>query len=335
MAKKTVGFVTGSRADYGLLEPLIEACEKRFEVKLFVTGSHLSKQFGYTVSDIEEPIAGQFISLLDSDLPDAVTYSQSIGLSQFATEFKKTDIDLLIVLGDRFEIVPPVLAAYNIGIPVVHIQSDDITLGSLDEGYRGCIRSLATYHFSAKEYGSLGCVFPKDLKDKKDKSKRDYEVIIIYHPCLDWSEQTYKNILEACEDYSCLVISSNADAGGRRINKLIAYLKITRDFDFFDSLSRKDYLEYLAGAKFIIGNSSSGIIEAPTLKVPSIDVGDRQKGRMRSASVIHSSGKLDEIKYKIECVTNVKWNNKYFKNPYYKPDTLQHIVKDIEKILRV
>ena len=318
--KKIIAFVSGSRSDYGLLEPLIEVCQKDFKVLLFVTGSHLSHQLGRTVNDIKVSITACVDVLLDSDIPTAVSLSQSISLSQFATIFKHTDIDLLVVLGDRFEIIPPVLAAYNTGIPVVHIEGDDITLGSLDEGYRGCIRSLASYHFTAEEYGSLGCVYPDVAADSK------YEVIIVYHPYVGWSEEEYRNILEACNGYNCLVIAGSADPGGRQIQEMSL-----GSFDSRASMPRAEYLSYLKGAKFIIGNSSSGIIEAPCFHVPSIDVGNRQRGRKCADSVLHCEGTLNEITNTIEYLeTNSDFS---FYNPYAQPDTVKNMIEDLKLIL--
>ncbi len=328
---KTVGLVTGSRSDYGLLEPLIKACWDEFDVKLFVTGSHLSLRFGYTVMEIFDAFKGYrpeiIDALIDFDSPEVVTLSQSLSLVQFATKVK--GVDLLVVLGDRFEIVPPVLAAYNLGIPVVHIQGTDTTLGSLDEGYRGCIRSLATYHFTVEKYGSLGCVLPE-----LGKTLRHDGVLVVYHPYIGWDEKEFGNILRATEGFERIILGSNADAGGRTISSIGAANR-SETSTFFKSLPRKEYLSYLAGAKFIIGNSSSGIIEAPSLKVPAINVRGRQAGRQRAASVINCAGDLESIKSAIAATEQRLGFESLidFTNPYEKPGTVANMVKKLKNIL--
>jgi GDP/UDP-N,N'-diacetylbacillosamine 2-epimerase (hydrolysing) len=330
---KRLAFITGSRADWGLFEPLIRVCREEFDIQLFVTGSHLSRQFGYTVEDIKEPITACVDVLIDSDKKEAVSLSQSVGLSQFATIYKYTDIDLLVVLGDRFELVPPVLAAYNAGIPVVHIQGDDTTLGSLDEGYRGCVRSLAAYHFTVREYGSLGCVFPEI-----PETDTPCNALVVYHPNKGGWEQEFYNIVNFMNDYPNVVyINSNADAGGRRINETLRWFG-NKGQVVFPSLARPTYLALLKKADFIIGNSSSGLIEAPCLKTPAINVGARQRGRRRGIGVINCEGTSEAIREAIDKAKNINWFDNeyacYFPNPYYKPDTVKRMVEKLQNITR-
>lgn len=320
---KSVIFVTGSRAEWGLLEPLYSVCIKEFETDLIVTGSHLSKQFGYTADGIDQESWYKIESLADGDTSETISTSMGIGLIKAGMFFSSLP-DLLVCLGDRYEILAVCLAGYNAGIPIVHIEGSDTTLGSLDEGYRNCIRSLSPHHFDIEQYGSLGCVFPKNLKPNSE-----YEVIVAYHPYKGDYEGEFRAILEAIEGYRYLVVGSNADAGGRLLNSLMPEL-VHANCDFKKSLPRREYLEYLSGAKFIIGNSSSGIIEAPSLKIPSIDVGDRQKGRKRAGSVGRCNG-ASNVPYAVNYLNNYRDELDYT-NPYEKPNTIDLMMKKLKSI---
>ena len=319
--KRKVCIVSGSRSDWGLLSPLVDELRNHFLVRVVAIGSHLSEQFGHTIDNV--PFDYSFQTLLDCD--DAVGVSKSMALTilsladKWSVRYDRPDC--VLVLGDRFETFAASIAAYNTGIKIAHIEGDDVTLGSLDEGYRKSIRSMASIHFDVEEYGSLGCVFPLITEDFAPG------IILIYHPYKgDWESE-----IDVLIDYfrlnkDVVAISPNCDAGGRKILDKYEKAGITciKNFD------RQSYISLLRKAKFIIGNSSSGVIEAPSLGVPSINVGYRQDGRKRCESVIDCEGTAEGIKEAIEKTKQINWG---FVNPYAKADTVEQIVWALKKEL--
>jgi len=327
---KRVTVVTGSRADWGLLEPLVLELVKRFHVDIVVTGSHLSKQFGETWKDIDKRLWPHVIltpTLLDCDLPIGVSKSMGLVLFSLPDTYANLRPDLVVVLGDRYEILSAAIVAYNSGIAVAHIQNSDVTRGSLDDGYRKCIEKLASYHFPVEEYGSLGAVIPEPLPDTSDIPCK---AIVIYHPYKGPWKDELDEIITVMQRYpDTIFIKSNADAGGREINRMLD----RKDLRVFTSLKRPVFLSLLKRADFIIGNSSCGLIEAPSVKTPTINVGRRQDGRKRAKSVVQAEGNVRSIEDAMELVLTKKWTDEDFDNPYQKKDTVKLIADKIEKIL--
>ena len=321
--KKTIAVLTGSRADWGLLEPLVAELYKRFSIEIIITGSHLSVQFGETWKDIPKEWWVDCIFcpiIIDWDNPVGTTKSQGLALMSAPELLVNLKPDLLLVLGDRYEVLSFTLAAYNLHIPVAHLQSSDITEGSLDDGYRKCIRNLASIDFPVEEYGSLGCVF----RPESYVPGYTYDYLCIYHPYKGNYKKDVEEIIAALKNKKVCYFGSNADAGGRWITKM------WRDFNLpvFESISRNVYLSWLRGAKAIIGNSSSGIIEAPSMKVPTINIGDRQKSRLRAKSIIDCEPTQRAIEQALEKIKNVQPED--YINPYHRPDTLERIVCQLD-----
>jgi UDP-N-acetylglucosamine 2-epimerase len=321
--RKKIVIVSGSRSESGLLLPLIDELRNYFLVRVVAIGSHLSEQFGHTIDNV--PFDYSFHTLLDCDGPVGVSKSIALTILSLADKWdvRYDRPDCIVVLGDRSETFAASIAAYNTGIKIAHIEGDDITLGSLDEGYRKSIRSMASIRFDVAEYGSLGCVFPPLLEKRIFSSG----IVLVYHPYKgDWESE-----IDVLIDYFCLnkdvvAIAPNSDAGGRKI--LDKYGKA--DITCIKNLDRQSYISLLKKAKFIIGNSSSGIIEAPSLGVPSINVGHRQDGRKRAESVIDCEGTTDGIREAIEKTKQIKWG---FVNPYAKANTVEQIVQALKKEL--
>jgi len=269
--------ITGSRAEYGLLKPLIEILKP----SLWVTGSHLSPEFGETWRQIDYPIAEKIECVLSSYTPLGVTISLGLATQLIGVALARHRPDLVVVLGDRYEIFAAVSAAHVAGIPVAHIHGGEVTEGSYDDAFRHSITKMSHLHFTAAEeyrqrviqmgeqpdtvfnVGTLGC---DGLEKRAHRPPRKPGHYILAHygegaSDYEFPEGSWVIRVFGSHDVSC--------TGGH------------------GSMPREDFLRELKGADAIIGNSSSGIIEAPALGVPTINVGDRQKGRLMATSIIH------------------------------------------------
>lgn len=308
---------TGSRSEFGLLEPII----KEIEPTVLVSGSHLSSRFGFTYKQIEEKYQTYPVEILmDSDSVMGTCKSMGLGLISLSDALVELNPSIVVILGDRYESLACALSAFNLDIPIAHIEGSDVTLGSKDNGYRKCIDALATLRFPVEEYGSLGCVFPELPPPLYPVS-----ALVVYHPYQGDYQKEFCALMGLMERHvDAFFISPNADAGGRWIMDGIENSVLNS----FKNLKRVEYLALLKQAEFIIGNSSSGIIEAPSLGTPTVNIGDRQKGRIRASSVIDCEGAAEEIK---EAINKVKSITFPVDNPYAKPDTVRRIAEEIKK----
>lgn len=317
--------VTGTRAEYGLLRELLFKLRKdqRIDLGFVVTGSHLSDTFGKTEDEIIGDGFKDYIKVpipMDDDSKEGMAYSAGVALQKFAELFKNYKPDLLIVLGDRFEIFAAVSAAHLIGISVAHISGGDVTEGAVDDAIRHCLTKMSYLHFpgceqSAKriiqmgeqpdrvfnvgELGVENCLNMKILSRKElsksigfDKVLDNY-CVVTFHPVTmeaDTAEsQVYELIgaMDAQQSMSYIITMANADAGGRAINDIwIKEGKKRSNWLIATSLGVLRYLSAVKYARLVIGNSSSGVIEAPSMGTPTINIGDRQKGRVMAESVI-------------------------------------------------
>jgi GDP/UDP-N,N'-diacetylbacillosamine 2-epimerase (hydrolysing) len=317
--------VTGTRAEFGLLRWLMQEIEQQPELELQVvaTGMHLSPEFGSTYREIEEAgftIHARVEMLLSADTTTAVTKSMGLGVIGFADAYERLQPDVIVVLGDRFEIFAAVSAALIAGIPVAHIHGGETTEGAFDEAIRHSITKMSHLHFvAAKEYqqrviqlgeqpervfnvGGMGIDAIKRIKllereeleqslgfrfDKKN-------LLITFHPVTlesgaSSSEQVIE-LLEALgelEDTRLIFTMPNADTGGRQLGAMVSKFVDNRpNACVFTSLGQYRYFSCLAHIDGVVGNSSSGLLEAPTFHIGTINIGDRQKGRLEATSVI-------------------------------------------------
>jgi UDP-N-acetylglucosamine 2-epimerase len=285
-----IAVITGSRAEWGLLSSLVREISSRLtqgghcdhELVLFVTGSHLAPEFGETWRQIDYPIAEKIECVLSSNTPAGVAASMGLAAIGFGAAFERHRPDLVVVLGDRYEIFAAVSAAYVARIPIAHIHGGEITEGSYDDGFRHSITKMSHLHFTAAEeyrqrviqlgespqtvfsVGALGCDGLK--KRKYPRSRTNFFVVAQYG---DRGE--LETIMESLHD-NFISCQGSHDVGANGCGY---------------SHPRENFLELLSRADAIIGNSSSAVIEAPALGVPSILVGDRQKGRLMATSIIH------------------------------------------------
>lgn len=318
--------VTGSRAEYGLLQPVMSALrsDERFDLQVVVTGMHLSPEFGYTVSVIEDDgyeITDRVESLISGDTPVALSKSIGIGVIGFADVFRRLTPDWLLILGDRFEVFAAAQAALVANIPIVHIAGGDTTEGAFDEAIRHCITKMAHLHFVTNELsarrvrqlgedpttihvvGSPGIDAIKQMKLmdrealKKDLgiSFKKRNLLITHHPVTlnpIGSIQELEALLSALDNFGdeigLFFTKANADTFGRTINRVVEdWVSSRSNAVVFTSLGQLRYLSLMNEVDVVIGNSSSGLYEAPSLHTPTVNIGDRQGGRLSAASVIH------------------------------------------------
>ena len=365
--KKKICFVTSTRADYGLFSELLKKCNKIFNTKLIVTGTHLSKHHGYTIREIKKEGNKIFktVSILkkNSDKEFDIVNSISNTITKFNKIFEKNKFDLIIVLGDRYEIFSVASAAKIRRIPMAHIHGGEVTSNAFDESFRHSITLMSQIHFvAAKKYfkrvmqlgknpkniylvGSLGVSNIKNLKHESKKNLCEkfkikfskYNFFLIYHP--ETLEKNYGikgfenliKILKNFKDVSIFSTFSNSDTGYLKINKKLQKFQNEKRFYNFKSLNHKNYLSLLKNCDLILGNSSSGIIEAPSLGVPTVNIGNRQHGRIRSNSIIDCDYNVRNIRSSINegLKLSKKIKNKKMKiiNPYDFGNTSDKIIK--------
>lgn len=364
---------TGTRAEYGLLKPLIDqiVSARQWELKLLVTGAHLSPEFGLTYRQIEQDglkIDAKVEMLLSSDTSEGIVKSMGLGMIGFADALKNLQPDLLIILGDRYEMLALASASLIFRVPIIHLHGGEITEGAYDDSIRHAITKLSHFHFtSTEEYrkrviqlgenpdyvfnvGAIGLdnIITLDLMDKNELESSlqlkflKYNYQVTFHPAtLDSvsAAEQFKELLNAVElqEESFFVFTkANADTDGRIINEMIDnYVNLHPETSAtFSSLGTLRFLSLVKFCDAIIGNSSSGIIEAPSLQTTTINIGDRQKGRIQAKSVINCYPGCNEITDAIQLSKEINLKNEsgQFDNPYGKGNTTALIIKEIERI---
>lgn len=330
---KKICVVTGTRAEYGLLYWLLKEIEadKELELQVIVTGMHLSPEFGLTYKEIEKEftINKKIEMLLSSDT--SVGISKSMGLAQisFAESYDELKPDIVIVLGDRYEIFSATSAAMIARIPIAHIHGGETTEGAFDESIRHSITKMSHLHFTATEeyknrviqlgenpfrvfnVGGMGIENIKRLKLlSKDEFEKSIEfklnsknILVTFHPVTlenSTAKEQFQQLLDAIdelEDTNIIFTKANSDTDGRVINQMIDEY-ITKNFQKsvqFTSLGQLRYLSALQYVDAVVGNSSSGLAEAPSFRIGTINIGDRQKGRIKVSSVIDCEPNKDSI----------------------------------------
>ena len=333
MRKRKICVITGTRAEYGLLYWLMKGVnvDDTLVLQVVVTGMHLSKEFGNTYQQIEKDgfIIDKKVDIsLKSDTEVAITKSIGIGVIGFADVFNNLQPDLVVVLGDRFEIFAAVSAAMVARIPVAHLHGGESTEGVIDESIRHSITKMSHLHFAAtNEYrnriiqlgeqpdmvfnvGGLGI---DNINKLKLLSKSEFEntinfklgeknILITFHPVTlekSTSEVQFQALLDSISELSntkIIFTKANSDTDGRVINSMIdGYVARHDNTIAFKSMGQLNYLSALKFMDAVVGNSSSGLIEAPSFKIGTIDIGDRQKGRIKANSIISCSPNKESI----------------------------------------
>lgn len=365
--------VTGTRAEYGLLYWTIKKLlsDKYFQVQLCVTGMHLSPEFGLTYKQIENDgikINKKVEMLLSSDSALGVSKSIGLGVIGFADAFSELKPDLVLLLGDRFEIFSAATAAMIAKIPIAHCHGGEATEGLIDEPIRHSITKMSHLHFtSTEEYRkrviqlgeqpsrvfNVGALGIENINKLKLLNKLDFEnsigfkllkytFLITFHPVTlekSTAEEQFKNLLSALKNFSNTTIiftMPNADNDGRVIIDLIKdFVANNKSISVaFTSLGQLRYLSAIKHADVVIGNSSSGLIEVPSFKKPTINIGDRQRGRVFGSSVINCRPNKKDIIDSITYALSDRFKQKLLKsvNPYGQKNSSIEIVRILKKI---
>jgi len=334
MINRKICVITGTRAEYGLLQPIMNEInnDKDFELQLIVTGMHLSPEFGSTYRSIEDDgfvISEKIEILLSSDTSIGVSKAMGLATISFSEALNRLNPDFIMLLGDRFELLAAAQAALVSRIPIIHIAGGDVTEGAFDEAIRHSITKMSHLHFvtnedSKKRVIQLGEIpenvflvgnpgldqlrqlklLNKDEIQKRLKFKlRKKNVLVTFHPAtLDdiSSKKSFKELLSALssldENIGIIFTKPNADTEGRvLIQMLDDFVKNKSNCVVHTSLGQLLYLSTISIIDVVIGNSSSGLLEVPSLKKPTVNVGDRQKGRIQADSVISCAPEVAEI----------------------------------------
>jgi len=365
--------VTGSRAEFFILRNFILKIQKDRKIihSLLVTGSHNSNFFGNTIQDIKKSnikITSRIDLKIKNDRPRDISNYISEGVKKFSYYFSKIKPDIVVILGDRYEIFSAAIAAHILGIPIAHLYGGETTLGVIDESIRHSITKLSHIHFvSTKKYfrkvqqlgenpkmifnvGSLGV---ESLKNNKYLTKENIEtklkikfrkknLLITFHPETIHDKiknlknlKVFLNSLKDLKDTSLIFTAPGADFYYKSIfHEIKKFVKNNSQAYFFKSLGHENYFSLCKHIDLMIGNSSSGIIEMPSLKKWTINLGIRQEGRVKAKSVIDSEFKRSDIKKKLLKLLFVKSTSflKNVRNPYDNGNSSDKIIKILKKI---
>jgi GDP/UDP-N,N'-diacetylbacillosamine 2-epimerase (hydrolysing) len=363
---------TGTRAEYGLLRWVMQRIQDAPELTLQVvaTGMHLSPEFGMTIQEIgadgfkpDETVE----ILLSSDTPTAICKSMGLAMIGYGEALQRLKPDMVVLLGDRFETFCMAAAAQVCRVPLAHIHGGETTEGAIDEAFRHSITKMSHLHFASCEayrqriiqlgeapgrvfnVGALGVenIRRTSLMERSELAEsigfnleKPY-FLVTFHPVTlekSTSEVQFQSLLDALDEfpeYNVIFTKANADTDGRVINRLIDDYTEKRSERCLAaaSLGAQRYLSAMKYAAAVIGNSSSGLVEAPSFKIPTINIGDRQKGRIQAASTLNCSPDANAIRQTIGHALSPAFqeNLSDISNPYDRPGTCSRIVGLLEK----
>ena len=366
--KRKICVVTGTRAEFGLLRWLMAEIQasQNLELQVVATGMHLSPEFGSTYREIEDAgfkIDAKVEMLLSSDTTPAVTKSMGLGVIGFADAYERLTPDIVVVLGDRFEIFAAASAAMIAGIPIAHIHGGETTEGAFDEAIRHSITKMSHLHFVAAEeyrqrvvqlgehpnrvfnFGGMGIDAIKRIKlfgrEELEKSLElrfgERSLLVTFHPVtLEGGASSATQMgellaaLEELKDTTLIFTMPNADTGSRELSAMV------RDFTqrhpnakVYESLGQLRYFSCLAQIDGVVGNSSSGLAEAPSFKIGTVNIGDRQKGRLKADSVIDCEPNRETIRAALDMLYSADFQAGLASvaNPYGTGGASEEIVK--------
>ena len=368
MSKRKICVVTGTRAEYGLLSMLMKSIndDTNLELVIIATGSHLSPEFGLTYKEIENDgfhIDKKIETILSADTPTAIAKSTGLGMIGIADALSDLQPDLMIVVGDRYELLAASFSAVTSRIPIAHIHGGETTEGAFDESIRHSITKMSWWHFAAAEeyrkriiqlgenpervfnVGGLGVDIIKNsqLLSKEELIKKtginfsSKNLLVTYQP-VTVEDQTSKDnmhslleVLTEMNDINLIFTMPNADSDRNSIFSMIeTFVSNYSDRAIvFTSMGHLNYMSTLQFVDGVIGNSSSGLLEAPSYQIGTINIGDRQKGRLKAESVIDCEPTKDSIKSALEIMYSKKFrsNLKSVLNPYGEGNATKKILE--------
>jgi GDP/UDP-N,N'-diacetylbacillosamine 2-epimerase (hydrolysing) len=369
---KKIIFISSTRADYGLIAPFIKSSLSitNLKTEFVVTGTHLLPKFGNTINEIllDKVKIDHTVDIFDNETSDySISNSMAKTLDKFSIFFSNNKPDYLAILGDRFEILSIAISAFNHKIPIIHFYGGETTEGATDEGYRHAISKLSYLHFTSTENHrkrviqlgedpstvfNIGAIGVENIQNVKIRTIKELNLslnikltspyaVVTYHPetlvDIDPVDQI-KIILSVCssrKDIIFIFTKSNIDFGGLEINNYLENnIPLHNNIYLFDSLGLENFLSLVSHSNFVLGNSSSGLIEVPSFKVPTINLGNRQKGRLQAKSIINC--KIDEkaINEAINFVLRQDKNTySNIINPYGNGNTTKNFIEIIKKEL--
>jgi UDP-N-acetylglucosamine 2-epimerase (non-hydrolysing)/GDP/UDP-N,N'-diacetylbacillosamine 2-epimerase (hydrolysing) len=370
MDKHKICFITSARSEYGLLKWIMKDVEisEELQLQLVVTGAHLLQEQGHTIDSIKND--GFYIDkIVDAalDLSTKTSIAVSMGrlMQKVAKTFEELSPDMIVVLGDRYELLPICQAAYIMEIPIAHISGGDVTEGAIDDGIRNSVTMLATYHFPGTKQSLKNIVRMRgsecnawavgepgldafrrvkllsrvEIADSLGLNLNKKWGLVTYHSETKISrEENLKavnnilDVLSTLNDYEFVMTYANADFPGREINEILEE-KAQKDerFKVVPSLGQLRYLSFMKQVSFVIGNSSSGIVEAPNLKIPVVNVGNREKGRYQCQNIYQSSNSKQDLLETVEKA--MRFDGKVDDSMFWGDGhTSERIVEKLEKI---
>ncbi|WP_326114871.1 UDP-N-acetylglucosamine 2-epimerase [Paenibacillus alginolyticus] len=367
--KRKICIVTSTRSDYGLNYWIMKRIKENanLELQIIASGMHMSTEFGLTYKEIERDgftLNKKIEILLSSDTSVGITKSLGLALISFSEAFQDLKPDLIVLLGDRFEIMAAAQAAMIANIPIAHVAGGDTTIGAYDEAIRHSLTKMSHLHFVTNEsaykrviqlgenpqrvynVGSTGIDYIKNvslltkeqLGNQLDFKLRPKNIVVTFHPVTleeNSSEKQFKELLSALQklgsNVGIIITKPNADNDGRIIIKLIdEFTKAHENVVSFTSLGQIRYLSTLAHVDCVVGNSSSGLYEAPSFKKPTVNIGDRQGGRLMATSIINCQPISDDIYQSIEKAFSLDCSESV--NPYGDGNSSERIVRVIADI---
>lgn len=366
--------VTSTRADYGILSGLIKRidADPETELKLVATGMHLLKEFGETYKEIENDglTIDEKIDISERGDSDAAVSRMAGNATRYFTNyFAKNRPDVVIILGDRTEMLGVATAALIMNIPIAHIHGGELTFGAVDDAVRHSLTKMSRIHFTAcAEYrrrviqmgenpemvydvGAMGVenalkmekFNSEEVREKLGFSDDKPYVMVTFHPETQsvlgamLQIQPLLKTMKAHPEYNYCITKANSDAGGISINELWEKeCETNLNWKLFASLGAKLYLSAVRDSEFVIGNSSSAILEVPSFKIPSVDIGDRQKGRIMAPSVIHADNKEDAVNAAFLEAVKARRENRYadMPSPFGDGNTADRIFMYLKDALR-
>lgn len=371
---KRITVLTATRAEYGLLSPIIHALikTKEYDVRVVATGAHLSPEFGLTYKEIEADginIDRKLEILMSADTPSSISKGMGLAMISFADYFLQRRPDALLVLGDRYETLAVCCAAMNERIPIIHLYGGETTEGAIDEAVRHAITKMSYLHLtSTDEYRkrviqlgedpsrvyTVGAVGVENALNQPLLSKKELEAslnirlnrpyaVVTFHPvtlegCS--AEKQCKELLAALDEHlnmQFIITKANADTNGRIINKLFEeYAQKHNNVTVYNSLGVVRYLSAVKYASMVIGNSSSGLIEVPSFHIPTVNIGDRQRGRLKADSIVDCAPLKEEISNAITKAKSEEMRKfaSITTNPYGDGKTTDKILLAIKQIFQ-